>query len=234
MESCRDITGVRRKVLPPQEGSYLYHAFTLIELLVVFAIIAILAALLLPALSESKQKARQAVCLNNIKQVTLAAFNWAGDNEGRLPPRMASSASNWVGLLETYYENKLVLKCPTEPVQARTFIMNAFNDWFESQLHPADYIEYKLWRWPEGMRVSSIEQPSDTVLFGEKLPTSGHVHMDLFQGNHTNEVDHQRHRTGSNFTFGDGSARFLERRKSVRPINLWGVTEAARRDQGNE
>jgi prepilin-type N-terminal cleavage/methylation domain-containing protein len=59
--------------------------FTLVELLVVIAVIAILAALLLPALSGAKERARRAACLNNIRQFIFAAHLYAGDHDDLLP-----------------------------------------------------------------------------------------------------------------------------------------------------
>lgn len=59
--------------------------FTLVELLVVMAIIAVLAAMLLPGLRRARERAQQAACLSNTRQLGLVAFSYADDNAGRLP-----------------------------------------------------------------------------------------------------------------------------------------------------
>jgi len=89
------------------------RAFTLIKLLVVIAIIAILAAMLLPALARAKESGKRISCLNNLRQLSLAAQMYVSENQGFYPPR--SYTNRWPDkFYDAYGKNLKLLLCPTE------------------------------------------------------------------------------------------------------------------------
>jgi prepilin-type N-terminal cleavage/methylation domain-containing protein/prepilin-type processing-associated H-X9-DG protein len=115
--------------LTPQNGNR-RDAFTLIELLVVIAIIAVLASLLLPALSRSKDQARNAVCVSQLWQLGVATRVYAGDNNNVMPsaellptspvnptnplPRICDVLGPDVGKSGAGTNSPLVFKCPAD------------------------------------------------------------------------------------------------------------------------
>ncbi|MEN6401596.1 MAG: DUF1559 domain-containing protein, partial [Armatimonadia bacterium] len=97
------------------------RGFTLIELLVVIAIIAILAAILFPVFARAREKARQASCQSNLKQIGLAALMYAQDYDEKLAGSRCGTGFDkwgngpgriwWQGLLMPYAKNYQFFAC---------------------------------------------------------------------------------------------------------------------------
>ncbi|WDE99338.1 type II secretion system protein [Lentisphaera profundi] len=136
--------------------------FTLIELLVVVAIIGILASLLLPSLSKARAKAKQAVCLSQLKQLNFALYNYTDDNDGKYPHTYKNGNSDivtWDDLISGY-DGRASLT-PTEMKQS----LNANTD---NQLYvcPGDTIKRNNASWPKKSYAMTTYIPGHATALG--------------------------------------------------------------------
>jgi len=208
-------------------------AFTLIELLVVIAIIAILAALLFPALSSAKAQARKAGCLNNIKQMQVAWHIYADDFDDLIvtnswaPGDMnsPSDATNQVeleqGLLYPYCKSPGIFKCPADTARnpkslvlsVRSYSMNTYMSGYDT----AAVLENVVGIYTVVRKRSQIAAPppARAIVFADESPntiddTNFGITPSMLEGanhspiNHWNNYPTDRHKNGAGFSFADG------------------------------
>lgn len=201
------------------------RGFTLIELLVVIAIIAILASLLLPALSAAKIRAQGIQCMNQLRQLGTASLVYAQDNRGLLPLDSPTEEPGvtWGSLLATNgaVQPLNLFVCPTyKPLK--------FVDWYRTYGVRRDPPkEYVAGQFGEFLRVDAVERPSDylhladTTSRGRKGFEKEQFHV--FRVSEELQV-HGRHGKAANGWFLDGHGEAC-RQKRLQDLGIVGLFE---------
>lgn len=157
--------------------------FTLIELLVVIAIIAILAAILFPVFARAREKARQASCQSNLKQLGLSALMYVQDYDERFPDWMGWNGGatqshpekRWYWKIYPYTKNQQIYACPSwsgsgsgwrrpAPISAGGFTQE---DWRSAQINYA-FGRLSAYSLPgSGYNLAEVRYPSYSILITE-------------------------------------------------------------------
>ena len=194
------------------------RGFTLIELLVVIAIIAILAAILFPVFAKAREKARQASCLSNCKQLAIAVISYAQDYDEKMVGYCTQCPVNvwhpvWE-MLNPYIKNTQVWICPSQ-----TGVVQGLGSNIQHLI-----IDLNWGAVPVSM--AEITMPAEKLLFADAQdgPTAGGKEgpggnpviwcpaghpgypptwNDVFRGGISS-----RHNGGSNCVFADGHAKW--------------------------
>jgi prepilin-type N-terminal cleavage/methylation domain-containing protein/prepilin-type processing-associated H-X9-DG protein len=225
------------------------RGFTLIELLVVIAIIAILAAILFPVFAQAREKARQTVCLSNVKQMSLGFYMYAQDYDETLPVfggPWPSPRVFWNDLIVPYTKNTGVQECPSwtrsgkYPNQRGQLVGGTFGF----------AVNYGIRRGVFGYdslgkprTLTELDEPASLMLFTDgqggrhiynpmEWPMTLDWDRDGLQDSHTgvfagegpyNRGDPFRHSSGANCGFADGHAKWVTAKAIISNQNdLWG------------
>jgi prepilin-type N-terminal cleavage/methylation domain-containing protein/prepilin-type processing-associated H-X9-DG protein len=183
------------------------RGLTLVELVVVAAIIALLAAIMLPALARVRAKAQAARCASNLRQLTCALIMYASDYDDRLPKSFFAHAPDyrvatyWWTLTQPYVRNWQVYACPAVPERALGYGFNTALNW----------------------RVqTAVANPSQTILLGDNSRAASHLSRPgPGPVAASAAVPDPRHLGLCSFSFVDGHVKPLKPESTLSPEDMW-------------
>jgi len=209
------------------------RGFTLIELLVVIAIIAILAAILFPVFARAREKARQASCQSNMKQIMLALLMYAQDYDGKImacrmgrpgtwnvtPNRCGAGTDYWTWevCIQPYVKNQQLGICPSlDALNNENNPANRVSDVPSSIAMNARWCgDWGLNVWA---RVEQITEPAQQIMTGE----GGWTDTNIWCHPESNgRCFYTPHNGGNNYGFLDGHVKAMRPEASVDPVWLW-------------
>jgi len=210
-----------------------YHAFTLIELLVVIAIIAILMAILMPALSRAREQGKRAVCMAHIKQMGLSWVLYADENDQKIVNACTvanteghdSSEPCWLnfhtnasydtmeeriegirsGAMWPFIEQLNIYKCPTGiRGEVNTYgIVDAMNGAITSLVSQSGVPRRVFVK-----RRTRIKRPGERIVFVDEGKTSTQSYTIFYDRPSWWDGVPLRHGEGTNLSFADGHAEY--------------------------
>ena len=223
------------------------RGFTLIELLVVIAIIAILAAILFPVFARAREKARQASCSSNLKQLALGALMYAQDYDEKLVSDWwnvggaGDPSGRWFRRIYPYVKNLQLFTCPSCGTDILTYGAKNWPIPPEFIGISVDYGIYSgmcpnAWGTGDGLAMATLTHPAETVHFGDSWHEFTNGAAQYAAANecggspgcgcatsHPADPNFARHNGGSNLAFADGHVKWANFNTILSTWTTWGV-----------
>ncbi len=192
--------------------------FSLIEVLVTVAVIAVLLAILLPALQGARDQSRGAVCLSNLRQIGLAAYYYA-ERDRWYPRAYWSAEKRWMDAIKPFLtKNSEVYRCPMDSKQiAVTWDPTIIMSYGINTFRFADP-EFCFWY---GVRMDRIKRPQGVIIFADCTPGKYYCGGGNQYYEPIPDVDYRHHDRRFNVVFCDGHA---EARKTSRRLE-WDASQ---------